>query len=144
VGVETFDPRPERRPGDRLAAGFLLVLLALGCAVLWIGIPVGGMWIASKLADTAAEHFVYALPVTLVLMVAFARALFWINRLYLRVTLASRAEPTEDEDEESDEQGWARGPLEPLLVGWLVLALITFAVWFFVFAENPPGQGAYF
>ena len=31
-----------------------------------------------------------------------------------------------------------RGPLEPLLVGSLVVALIALFAWFFLLAENPP------
>ena len=61
--------------------------------------------------------------------------LFWLNRLYLRVTgVLARLEA------DQREAGWSRrvgGPLEPLLIASLVIAVIAFAVWFLVYAEDP-------
>jgi hypothetical protein len=58
-----------------------------------------------------------------------------LNRLYLRVTL----DPAQmDEDEDDEEEGrWMRGPLEPLLVGSLLIAVAALFVWFLFMAENP-------
>ncbi len=142
VGVETIDARPERRPAERLAAAFLLVLMALGCIVLWIGIPVGSLWVAARLVETSAQHFLVALPLTLVGMIAFAKGLFWVNRLYLRVTLAWRPGVVDEEewDEALDGPRWARGPLEPMLVAFLIVALGALFAWFFLIAENPSSQ----
>src|SRR5688500_12925342 len=119
----------------RLASVFLLALLAAGCLVLWIGIPVVCMWAAAKLTEDAAQHFLIVLPTVLVAMTVWARALFWLNRLYLRVRLgAGMLDPDEDAPEDVR---WARGPLEPMLIATLVVALILLFAWFFVLAENP-------
>jgi hypothetical protein len=117
---------------ERLAAAFLLALLALGTLVLWIGVPSATLWAASKLADSLAAHFVIGLPMTLTGMIVWGAFLFWLNGLYLRV--AGHGE--EPEDPEAPPRR-IRGPLEPLLVGSLVIAIIALFVWFFAFAENP-------
>jgi hypothetical protein len=70
-------------------------------------------------------------------MLACASGLFWINRLYLRVTLATE---DEDDDDDEEERRWMHGPLEPMLVGSLIIALVLLFVWFFFLAENPSRQ----
>lgn len=128
-------PPARRRPLDGLAAGFLLVLMALGSLVLWIGVPAGCLWLAARLADSLATHFVIALPLTIAAMSAWAAGLFWINGLYMRIAGAF----TEPEDPDEPPRR-LRGPLEPILVVSLVIALVALFVWFFGFAENPSSQ----
>jgi hypothetical protein len=128
------------RVSDRLASAFLLVLMSVGCLVLWIGIPIGCLWLAAKWSDSNAEHFLYVLPMVLVGMAVFAKFLFWLNRLYVRVTLGAHAVEADAEADEWDEPRWVRGPLETLLVGSLVIAIIALFAWFFLLAENPSMQ----
>lgn len=122
----------EARMTDRLAAAFLLALMAVGSLVLWIGVPVGSLWAASKLSDSGTGHLLIALPLVPAAMIVWGTFLFWLNALYLRV-IGVLTEP-EDPDEPPRP---IRGPLEPLLVASLVLAIVAFLVWFFAFAENP-------
>ena len=125
----------DRSVADRLAAAFLLVLLVIGSFALWIAVPAASLWASSKLVDSLAGHFVVSLPVTLVAMITWGTGLFWLNTLYLRVT------GFYDEPEDPDEPPRRlRGPLEPIIVGSLVIALITLFVWFFGFAKNPSSQ----
>jgi hypothetical protein len=131
-----LDPPRPRRARNRVAAGFLLVVLAAGTLVLCIGIPVGCLWLASKLTDSIGAHFLVALPMTLACMGLFAALLYRVDRLYLRVTGAFPA--THDEDADEEEPRVPRGPLEPMMVLSFVIAVIAFLVWFFLFAENPP------
>jgi hypothetical protein len=121
-------------PVDRLAAGFLLVLLAAGSLTLWIGVPAGWLWIASKVTDSAGAHYFLAITGTPVAIIAFGALLAWVNGLYLRVAGTERYEPDEDDD---DGPRFVRGPLEPLLIGSLAVAAVVMCVWFFVFAANP-------
>lgn len=131
---------------DRAARAFVVALLAVGCLVLWIGIPVACMWAAGKLTDDPADHYLVVLPAVLVGMILWGRGLFWLNRLYVRIRLGSRGyrelaeEAMEAEDGYGTEPRWIRGPLEPLLVLTLVLALIALFAWFFLLAENPSSQ----
>lgn len=118
---------------DRIAAAFLLLLLALGSLTLWIGVPVGWLWVASKITTTSTSHVFAAMVGTPVAIVAFGAVLAWINRLYLRVVRCAPIEP----DDEDEGPRHVRGPLEPLLVGSLAVAVAALCVWFFVLAENP-------
>jgi len=63
-------------------------------------------------------------------MLATGAGLAWLNDLYLRVTGGRTVISRNTEIRR-------RGPLEPLLIATLVLALCAFTVWFFAFAENP-------
>jgi hypothetical protein len=129
--MATAPTTPRRR--DRIAARFIVVLLAIGSLVLWIGVPFGGMWLTGELAETSDTQFLYALLLIPATMAVFALGLAWLNGLYLRITGVYR----EDEEEPGS---WRRirGPLEPLIVNSLMIAVVAMIVWFFVFAENPP------
>ena len=134
----TPNPRiPDRRPIDRAAAAFLIVLMALGSLALWTAVPALSLYAASQVTETLPAHFLVGLPLTVVAVILFARLLFWINRLYLRVTLAWRPAEEEDWDEDLDQPRWARGPLEPFLVATLGLALVALFVSFFFWAKYP-------
>jgi hypothetical protein len=123
---------------DRIAAAFVLVLLAICCLVFWIGLPLAVLWGLSKATDDAATHFVSGLIGVPLAMVAFAPALFWLNNLYLRVTgVLARLEADE---EESDWRRRVRGPLEPMMLFSFAVAIVALCVWFFFIAEDPPRQ----
>jgi hypothetical protein len=126
------------RFGDRLAAGFLLVLLTVGSLMLWVGVPAGWLWLASQITESESAHLALGIVGMPVAIILFAIVLVWINRLYMRVVW-SRGPPLPEELEtgEGDEIRVPRGPLEPLLVVSLVLSVVALFVWFFVFAENP-------
>jgi len=144
MGAMAASTRPRASGGrrDRLAAAFLFVLMALGCVITWIGVPLGCMWFAGELTEVPGTHFLIALPLTTLMIIVCVSGLFWINRLYLRVTLGPSlgADEDLDEDEAAEERRWMRGPLEPMLVGALILGLIALFVWFFFIADNPSRQ----
>ena len=140
VMTETVPTRAGPRAGERAATSFLLILMAVGCLVLWIGIPVACLWLASNWSESNAEHFLYVLPMTLVGMAIFAKCLFWLNRLYVRIAIGSHAVEPDPEADEWDEPRWVRGPLEPMLVGSLIIAIVLLFAWFFLLAENPSPQ----
>lgn len=125
---------PPRR-GERLAGAFVLAVMALACAIFWIGIPAGLLWGLGELTDSSTTHFVGAILGIPMAMIVFAPVLFWLNNLYLRVTGVVRR--LEEDELESGWQRRVRGPLEPMLVVCFVLAGVAFLVWFFVLAENP-------
>lgn len=121
------------RAFDRLAAAFLLLLLAAGSLVLWIGIPFGLLWFFSTVTDSWNGHFLMSLVLIPIAMALFSPALFWLNALYLRVTgVISR-----DDDEKERDHG-IRGPLEFFLYMGMVAALVALTIWFFFYASNPP------
>ncbi len=121
-----------RRPVDRLAATFLLVLLGVGSLVLWIGVPIAGLWGFSKLTRSWNMHFLLSLVFIPIAMALFSPALFFLNNLYLRVTGVIGREDEEDRERR------LRGPLELFLYLGMVVALAALFGWFFFLARNPP------
>jgi hypothetical protein len=131
--AQAMERGPIARTLDRVAAGFILVLLGAGSLVLWIGIPYGLLWFFSRVTDSWNGHFLMSLVLIPIAMALFAPVLFWLNGLYLRVIGVL------DPDEEEDDSGRRlRGPLEVFLYMGMVAAIIALTVWFFFFAENPP------
>jgi hypothetical protein len=129
----TAGPGAGRRYLDRLAAGFLLALMGVGCLVLWIGLPAGVLWALSRVTESSTYHFVAAVIAVPAAMILFAPALFWLNRLYLRVIGALRAE------EDDEDRPWRLGgPLELFLVASLAIALAALLAWIFFLGERPP------
>jgi ABC-type dipeptide/oligopeptide/nickel transport system permease component len=123
---------------DRIAGAFVLVVLAACCLVFWIGVPLAVLWGLSKATDDAATHFVSGLLGVPLAMAAFSPLLFWLNNLYLRVT--GVLDRLAEDEEESGWQRRLRGPLEPMMMLSLVVAIIALCVWFFFIAEDPPRQ----
>ena len=120
------------RARDRLAAGFLLLMLAAGSLVLWIGIPVACLWLFSKVTDSWNGHFLLSVVLIPLAMAFFAPTLFWLNGLYLRVIGVLR--PGEDDE---DRRWSLSGPLELFLYLGMLIALVALFAWFFFLARNP-------
>ncbi len=135
-------PGRDMRSRDRLAANFLVVLMIAGSFALWIVVPAGCLWIASKVVASSAEALLVGLPTTIVAMIAAGLGLAWLNKLYLRVTgVVAYYEAEEDEYGPGAAPRYLRGPLETILVSSLMVALVAMGVWFFGFAHNPgPGD----
>jgi hypothetical protein len=129
------NPRPNMRAVDRLVAAFLLLLMVIGSLALWLVVPAGSLWTLTQLSESKTFHLFVGLLGVPAAMILFAPLLFWLNALYLRVTGHWAY------DEEEDRPRRLHGPLEPILLWSLLLALIALFVWFFLFAENPPTQG---
>jgi hypothetical protein len=129
---------PMARIADRLALAFLLGLLAVGSVALWIAVPLGCLHLAWRVAGTSAEAYLLALAFTVAGMIAFGALLVWINRLYLRVTgVIARYMAEEARFGRGSSQRFLRGPLEPMLVVSLLVAIVVLVVWFLVFAHSP-------
>jgi hypothetical protein len=128
------------------AAFALVALMAVGSVVMWIGVPFGLVYLASRLADTPNPSMGPYLLVLIGLPIGMAlvgKALGWLNRLHIRLTGA-----------ETDEYrpGWTRsmrgerhvsrrgGVLDKVMVVSVAVAGVAFAVWFFGFAGSSlPG-----
>jgi hypothetical protein len=134
----------QRDPLAAARTAALAVAVVAGSAVLWIGIPVLGLWLAGKFTTTA-EGFLFAtlggIPLA---MVAFGWVLYRVNGVYE----GSRAPDAEGERQHSawlvslsDERGVsrrARAPRRLIDVAMTVsisIALVLMAVWFFFLSE---------
>jgi hypothetical protein len=128
------------------AAIALVALMALGSVVMWLGVPLALVYIASKLADTPNPSMgpylliIVGLPVG---MAVVGKGLGALNRAHIRLTGA-----------EVDEYrpGWTRsmrgerqvdrrgGVLDRVMIVSVAVAALAFAVWFFGFAGSSlPG-----
>jgi hypothetical protein len=144
--VSTVLAHLDERRGELagLVTAALAVAIVVGSAVLWIGIPLLGLWLAGRLTTTA-EGFLFAtlggIPLA---MVAFGWVLYRINAMYLR----SR-EPDEQSEHRhsawlvslSDEGGRsrrARAPRRLIDVAMTVslsIALVLMVIWFFFLSQ---------
>jgi hypothetical protein len=129
------------------AAIMLVALMALGSVVMWIGVPLGLIYLASMLADTPNPSMGPYLLVLIGLPVGMAiigKGLGALNRAHIRVT------GTEVDDYRP---GWTRsmraerktdrrgGILDRVMIISVALAGVAFAVWFFGFAgSSMPGS----
>ena len=113
---------------NRAFAALLFALLVVGGFGVWIGVPVGILWLLGQLVDSKTEHLVLGLIAVPVGMVLFAVLLTPLNTLYLRVNGYVLADgPGEEEDEE-----WVprlRGPLDRILGICAIIALVALLLW---------------
>jgi hypothetical protein len=120
----------------------LVLLMAVGSVVMWLGVPVGLIYLASRISDSSQPSVGPYLLVLIGLPVGMAivgRCLGTLDRLHGRLT--GRAE-------ERHRATWLRsmraertstrrgGVLEQVMVVSVVLALVAFAIWFFAFAGS--------
>jgi hypothetical protein len=126
----------------------LVLAMAVGSVLMWLGVPLGLIWVASKLADTPNPSMgpyllvIVGLPIGMALI---GKGLGWLNRLHIRLTGA-----------EVDEYrpGWTRslrgerqparsgGVLDKVMIVSVAFALLVFAVWFFGFAGSSLPTGS--
>ena len=125
------------------AALLLIVLMAVGSVVLWIGIPVGWLYIASLLVDSSQPTLgpyiliIFGIPIT---MVIFGKLLFMLDRAFEKVT--GRESETEfrapwlKSMRAERSAGRRLTVLEGVMIVSVSLALFCFGVWFFLFAGS--------
>jgi hypothetical protein len=129
------------------AAVMLVALMALGSVVMWIGVPLGLIYLASKLADTPNPSMGPYLLVLIGLPIGMAvvgKGLGALNRAHIRVT---------GTETDAYRPGWTRsmrgertvnrrgGILDRVMIISVALAGVAFAVWFFGFAGSSlPGS----
>ena len=135
--VDALDTRADLSVVDRIVAGFLWILMAFGSVAMWVGVPAGWLYVAGQITSDQTQHIMLSVLGVPLAIIVWARGLFWLNRLHMRVTMPRLMRELEEADDE-EEPRTIRGPLEPLLVGSLVVAIVAMAVWFFFFAERPP------
>jgi hypothetical protein len=125
------------------AAAFLILLMAVGSVILWLGIPIGWLYLASQMVNTSQPTLgpyiliLFGIPITMFL---FGKALFTLDRVFERVT--GRESTTEFRPP------WLRSMrgertvsrrmtvLEGVMIISVSLALLCFGLWFFIFAGS--------
>lgn len=133
--------------GSKLGAGALIILMIFCAFMLWIGIPVGWLWIGSMVVDTTqpsmGPYMLVAVGI-LASVIVDAIVISRLNQAYQRVTHSEgkvriplpwlrsmRGERT---------SGRPTGVLDVIMVGTVVIAATAAGIWFFLFAGSSlPG-----
>jgi hypothetical protein len=127
----------------RIVGAFLIALMAVGSMLLWIGIPVGWLFLASRITDSSQPSMgpyvlvLVGIPAT---MIAMGKVLAVLDRTYGRVTGAApqaRMQSPWHRSLRGDRRPERRrSVLDVVMVASVALAVVCFAVWFFLFAGS--------
>jgi len=135
---------PMRRSGARLVEYALVVGIFLGSLALWVVVPFGSLWFASRMSGDATTVMLIVLIVCPLMMLAVGLMLGALYRTYLRVSGAV---------DQKGRTAWlgslsgGRGPRKPRPILDISLtisassAIVLLLVWFFFFAENYSPAG---
>jgi hypothetical protein len=126
------------------ATGLLALAIVLGSAALWIGIPLGGLWLAGELTSTAQGFLFATLGGIPLAMTASAWLLYRVNDLYERSRGPTGGEGRHhsawlvSSSDERNRARRARAP-RPLIDVAMTLsaaaALVIMAIWFFFYSQ---------
>jgi hypothetical protein len=131
-----------------LAASAIFVFMLVAALALWTAIPVGWIWIGSKVSDTQfpaeGPYAVVAVGI-LVSIVVDAWLIGRLNALYVNVTGTDRLGPMRPSWLKSmRDTATPTGTttvVEAVLMGSVMLAALVFIAWFFLLAGSPlPNQ----
>jgi hypothetical protein len=126
----------------------LVLLMAAGSIVMWIGLPLGLIWVASAITDSSQPTLgpylliLVGLPVG---MVAIGKVLGALDRIHGRLTgrlddTPQRAAWLQSMRDERGPRRKQRSVLDTVMIVSVVAALLAGAVWFIAFAGSPlPG-----
>jgi hypothetical protein len=127
----------------RFVGALLIVVMAVGSLLLWIAIPVGWLYVASRVAGSSQPSMgAYAMvlvgiPATMIVM---GKLLAALDRAHGRLTgTAPHARvpaPWHRSLRGDREPARPRSVLDVVMVCSVALAVVCFAVWFFLFAGS--------
>lgn len=129
--------------GRGAGAALLVLLMAFGSVIMWLGVPVFWLWLASQIAaSTQPSLGLYALVLVgiCVTMALVGKALGVLNRMHMAATdnVPRRREQTVWLKSMRAERTGTRehGVLATVMVVSVSIALALFGIWFFLFAEG--------
>jgi hypothetical protein len=134
----------DRTPLAGAVTALLGLAVVLGSAALWIGIPLGGLWLAGELTTTAQGFLFATLGGIPLAMTAFAWLLYRVNDRYERSRGAEAASGHRrsawlvSSSDERNRVRRARAPRALIDVAMTVsatAALVLMAIWFFFFSK---------
>ncbi len=131
-----------------LAASAIFVFMLIAALALWTAIPVGWIWIGSKVSDTQfpaeGPYAVVAVGILLSIVVD-AWLIGRLNALYVSITGTDRLAPMRPSwlksMRDTTAPAGATTVVEAVLMGSVMLAALVFVAWFFLLAGSPlPNQ----
>ncbi len=125
------------------------VVIVVGSAILWIGIPLLGLWLAGELTKDAQGFLFATLGGIPLAMVAFGWLLYRVNEVYERGRTRGGGPAHSawlvSSTEERAQSRRARAPRRLIDVAMTVsvsVALVLVTIWFFFYSKmwlvNPP------
>ena len=125
----------------------LVLLMGIGSIVMWLGVPLGLVYAASRIADSSEPSLGPYLLVFLGLpigMGVMGKLLGWLDRVHQRLTRSADDRPVQAPWMRSlrGERGSTRkrGVLDTVMIVSVGLALVGFGIWVFGFAGSSlPG-----
>jgi hypothetical protein len=133
-----------RTVATRPIALVLVLLMAIGSVVLWIGIPVGWVWVASRTVKTSQPSlgpYLLVLFATPISMWVWGKLLFRLNSVYSRLTGQTHEVRTQLPWHKSMRgERVSQRPttvLDIVMIVSVSIALTAFAIWFFTAAGSP-------
>jgi hypothetical protein len=137
-----------QRAGRHVAATFLVLLMIVAALSMWTVIPLGWVWIGSRISktqDPAGGPYMVVLVGIVVSILVVSWLLGRLNRVYVHLTGTNTVEPIRANWLKSmrDTAGVPNYPtvLETVIVASVILAVLAMTVWFFVAAGSPlPNQ----
>jgi hypothetical protein len=145
---ETASHLRDTSPVRALAAAVVFVAMLLAALALWTAIPLGWIYVGSKLSETQfpsqGPYAVVAIGI-LVTIVVDAWLIGRLNGLYVRVTGTNRLTPMRPTWLKSMRDTTApvgtTTVVEAVMIGSVLLAGAVFVAWFFLLAGSPiPNQ----
>ncbi len=127
-----------------MTASLIFVAMLLAALALWTAIPLGWIYIGSKVAETQfptdGPYAIVAVGI-IVSIVLDAWVIGRLNALYMRVTGTNRLSPMRPTWLKSvRDTGGASGTttvVEAVLMGSVMLAVLVFVGWFLLLAGSP-------
>jgi hypothetical protein len=109
------------------ASAALVLLMLAGCLVLWVGVPLGWLWIGSQVQTAASLGTALLVTMAGIILSIFLLVigLSWVNRRHADLLERRGRPPT-------------ASALEVILVSSAGIAMVGFGVWFFGFAGASP------
>jgi hypothetical protein len=138
---------PEGTPhswSERVAVAALAVVIVLGSALVWIGVPVAGLWLAGRITTDPLRFVMLSLLAIPSTMVALGWVLYRAGGEYerLRGTERRGASPPSwrsslGEERASDRRRkGGRTLIDISMTASAVTALVVMAIWFFFYATS--------
>jgi hypothetical protein len=110
------------------ASAALVLLMLAGCLLLWVGVPLGWLWIGSQIQASASlgTAMLATMAGFVATTVVLVYVLSWLNRRHAALR------------EARDRPSGRYGILEPMLALSAGIAVAGFAIWFFGFSGASP------
>ncbi len=131
-------------PARGMAASVVFVVMLIAALALWTAIPVGWLYIGSKVSETqfpAEGPYAIVAVGIIVSIVLDAWLIGFLNGLYMRITGTNRLAPMRPSwlksARDSSPMRGTTTVVEAVLMGSVMLAVLAFVGWFFLLAGSP-------